>query len=94
MIAVVFAMAVVAQVLISDRRRSPSPSTAQAITAGMSRFHAPGPAEPEDETLSDNVAAAGAMWAERHRPLNADECPNYTADFRKGCADYVTGAAR
>lgn len=94
LIAVVIAMAVIAQALISRQYRPPRSPTAQAIAAGMSHGGTTLLAEPEDETLSDDVTAAGAMWAERHRPLNVDECPDYTAAFRKGCADFVTGAAR
>lgn len=80
--------------LIRRQAVSHSLSTAQVVTGGYDKSRAVHLAEPEDETLSDDVAAAGAMWAERHRPLNADECPDYTVDFRKGCADYVRGPER
>lgn len=64
---------------------------AQAIETGQAKAAALAGAEAEDQNLSDDEEAAGALWARRHL---GQPCPIDPAPFRQGCADFVNGRRR
>jgi hypothetical protein len=47
-----------------------------------------------DERLTADADDAGYRWAERRGLRDATDCPNYSADFRAGCAEYVADQSR
>lgn len=47
-----------------------------------------------DERLTGDANDAGYRWAERRALSDATNCPNYSTDFRAGCAEYVADQAR
>jgi hypothetical protein len=42
-----------------------------------------------DERLTSDANEAGYRWAERRLLTDATDCPNYSTNFRAGCAAYV-----
>jgi hypothetical protein len=87
-LAVMLAIVLMARVMI-DRPKARTPM-ASAILAGKAQARAFDAQAAEDGDLVDDEAAAGAMWAKSHAATDPSECPQYSAAFRKGCADYVS----
>jgi hypothetical protein len=75
--------------------RSPPPNAvASAILTGQAHARFATGDDAEDGDLSDDEAAAGAMWAKQHAADDPGQCPNYSAAFRKGCGDIVRAAQK
>ena len=41
------------------------------------------------ETFVEEEALLGVVWARRHHPRDADECPAYSPSFRTGCLSVI-----
>lgn len=78
-------------VLIQAERPTPGQLAAQAIESGM--VPTPDPEAVQDEALTGSAREAGYRWAERLGLDNAYRCPDYSVDFKAGCAAYVADQA-
>lgn len=79
---------------LASRRLSPGHRMAVQIAQGFVL-----PADPDgdltsDEKLTRDANEAGYRWAERRSADRPEACQPLTADFRKGCLDYVKERAR
>jgi hypothetical protein len=85
---------------VSSISHQPTPGqrAAQAVERAMAEAQPPlvDAEAVEDERLTGDANEAGYRWAERRALNDATDCPNYSAAFRTGCADYVAeqGAGR
>jgi len=88
LIIALIAMIAVAWDVVSNR--SPRPGRlAQAAMAGYQRQRGLDAQDAEDQDLTADEEAGGALWAKDHRPAGVDQCPTSPVAFRKGCAEYV-----
>lgn len=58
---------------------------AQAITQSAVTAHYADPDDAEDQSLAEDEAAAGEMWADHHKNVGSGACPDYSAAFWRGC---------
>jgi hypothetical protein len=74
---------------VFQAQRSAGYREGRAAAAGYTRTSVLEEAEASDAQLSDDEAAAGAMWAKDRQLRDAAECPDYSRAFKNGCSAYV-----
>lgn len=93
--AVTIVVAILAMVAVVTRmvhRTEPGHRFAQAIAHGAATANAHTDDEAEDQNLTDDETAAGAVWAEHHPLAGSGACPDYSPAFRRGCVDRMNDA--
>lgn len=81
--------ATIAVAVVSNTRDQAAGRNGQAVIRAYQRAGLEDGADAEDQTLTEDEAAAGAMWARAHPSNGPAACPSSPKAFEKGCADWA-----